>query len=400
MRNRRVRRVLQSTLRALCWVLLRLLPTRRHVVVHGWPDDEGNALEVVRALGRRYRGTVYWLLDDPVCPGPLHARGDLGDPRIRRVRKNSLASAVVALTAGVTFFTHGLFTAVRPPRSRLVVNLWHGDGPKMAKDTHLVRSTVVVAGTRLWGAQRTQRFHLPPEAVAVVGNPRIDQFTAASREDVLNRLGLDPHRRTVLWLPTYRAASAPHRRTWSTASSLSTTPSVAPIVQAFGEAAQANGLQMVVKPHPLDADNYDGLGLQLVRHQDLSAAGVTLYQVLGAADAIVSDVSSVWPDFLALDRPIGFYVPDLEQLQDGGWLNVEDLGSLLPGVRIETPEEARSFLETVTQDPDRLRPSRYPATERIGPTQPGGVADRLLDWLDNFQRARGEKAHFEDVRTS
>jgi hypothetical protein len=33
-------------------------------VVHGWPDDEGNAAEVLRALRRRYGGKVYWLLAD------------------------------------------------------------------------------------------------------------------------------------------------------------------------------------------------------------------------------------------------------------------------------------------------------------------------------------------------
>jgi hypothetical protein len=32
--------------------------------VHGWPDDEGNAVEVLRALRRRYGGKVYWLLAD------------------------------------------------------------------------------------------------------------------------------------------------------------------------------------------------------------------------------------------------------------------------------------------------------------------------------------------------
>jgi CDP-glycerol glycerophosphotransferase len=50
--------------RWLCWSLLRLVPARPHAVVHGWPDDEGNAVEVLRALRRRYGGKVYWLLAD------------------------------------------------------------------------------------------------------------------------------------------------------------------------------------------------------------------------------------------------------------------------------------------------------------------------------------------------
>ena len=153
------------------------IPPRRHAVVYGWPDDEGNAVEMVRALARRYRGKVYWLLTDMGYRGPQHAAEELADAaRVVRVRKGSLRSHLLSLTAETTFFSHGLFTAVDPPDSRLVVNVWHGDGPKLAKDTHLFRSTVVVAGSALWGAQRSKRFSVPAENVAVVGNPRIDQF--------------------------------------------------------------------------------------------------------------------------------------------------------------------------------------------------------------------------------
>ncbi|MDP9465776.1 MAG: hypothetical protein M3P31_00800, partial [Actinomycetota bacterium] len=56
--------------RVLVWVLLRVVPARPHAVVHGWPDGEANAVEVVRGLLRRYRGRVYWLLHDPSYAGP------------------------------------------------------------------------------------------------------------------------------------------------------------------------------------------------------------------------------------------------------------------------------------------------------------------------------------------
>jgi CDP-glycerol glycerophosphotransferase (TagB/SpsB family) len=335
------------------------------------------------------------LLSDVEYPGPAYARSALtASDRLVRVPKNSPSAVLLSLTAETTFFTHGLFSAVPPPANRLVVNLWHGDGPKLPADTDLVRSTVAVAGTKLWGSQRAKRFGLPPDHVAILGNPRIDQFTAAPRAEVLSKLGLDPDRRTLLWLPTYRTASGPYGRSWNTTDNLSTNTAVAAIVAALGAAAHEASLQLVVKPHPLDADVYGDLGIRLLPHKQLSQAGVTLYQLLGAADAIISDVSSVWPDFLSLDRPIGFYVPDLEELQSGGWLNVEDLATLLPGPRIENAEDARQFVEGVAHDPDRLRPSRYPAYSRVGPADPDRVTDRLLDWLDDFQRGRGRKPLF------
>jgi CDP-glycerol glycerophosphotransferase len=363
-------------------------------VVHGWPDDEGNAVETLRALSRRYRGKIYWLLSDPAYSGPPHATTELTSSRVVRVRKNSLISLPLTLTAEVTFFTHGLFTAVPPPENRLVVNLWHGDGPKLALDTHLIRSTVAVAGTALWGGQRSQRFGLPADSVAVVGNPRVDQFTVASRAEILERLGISAVDRTIVWLPTYRSALAPHGRTWSDGDSLVRSATVAEIVSAITKAERELGAQLFVKPHPLDSDAYEELGIPIIRHEHLAAAGVTLYQLLGAADAIISDISSVWVDFLSLDRPIGFYVPDLEEFQGRQRLNVDDLAGLLPGPRIRTAEDARRFVSGVVTDPSQLRPSRYPGFARIGVVAGDGIADRLLDWLDDYQKSRDRNVLF------
>ncbi len=382
--------------RGLCALLLRLLPTRRHAVIHGWPDDEGNAVEVVRALRRRYRGPVYWLLTDVKYPGPAFAAAELVDGvRLIRVHRDSRRAVLLALTAEATFFTHGFYTAVAPPRNRLVVNLWHGDGPKLAAGTDLIRSSVVVAGTHLWGRQRQQRFALPESAVAVVGNPRVDQFHATPAADTLDRLGLDPGKRTVLWLPTYRAASGPHGRAWREADDLSSNAGVAQIVDALTTTSAAHSIQFLIKPHPMDADSYEGLGVTTLHHAALTAAGVTLYQLLGAVDAVISDVSSVWVDYLALDRPIGFYVPDLEDLQRRGKLNVEDPEAILPGPRIRTPDDAVRFIEAVADAPDEARPSRFPGAARIGVVSGPGVADRLLDWLDGFQRDRGRDMLFQ-----
>jgi CDP-glycerol glycerophosphotransferase len=380
--------------RLCCRMLLRLLPPRAHAVVHGWPDDEGNAVETLRALSRRYRGQIYWLLSDPAYSGPPHAASELTSSRIVRVRKNSLISLPLTLTAEATFFTHGLFTAVPPPDNRLVVNLWHGDGPKLALDTHLIRSTVAVAGTALWGGQRSQRFGLPTDSVAVVGNPRVDQFSVAPRAEILERLGMNSAEHTIVWLPTYRSALAPHGRTWRDGASLVRSPTVAEIVSAITNAEGELGAQLFVKPHPLDSDAYEELGIPILRHEHLAAAGVTLYQLLGVADAIISDISSVWVDFLSLDRPIGFYAPDLEEFQSRQRLNVDEVTGLLPGPRIRTAEDARRFVSDVVTDPTQLRPSRYPAFARIGVVTGDGVAERLLDWLDEYQKGRGRNVLF------
>ena len=387
--------VLSKGSRAVVWALLRVLPARQHAVVHGWPDNEANAIEVVRGLGRRYRGRIYWLLEDIGYLGPEFGATDLADQaRIVRVRKKSWHAMWLSLTAELTFFTHGLYTAVDAPRNRLVVNLWHGDGPKATNDTQLVRSTVVVSATRLWGLYKARIFGIPEDSLAVVGNPRSDQFVFPLTDDAVMRLGLRPGRRRVLWMPTYRDARGPRARAWSDGEKLSSSGDVDRIVRALAEAAERLGFEILIKPHPLDTDTYSYAGFRVLRGEELDAARVSLYQLIGNTDALISDVSSVWVDYMTMNRPIGFFMPDLEELKSRRGLNVENLEELLPGPLIDTPETATAFLEQVYSGSPAVRPESYPGAAEIGAVTELDCTNRLLDWLTNFQLTQGRAALF------
>ncbi|MDQ3485651.1 MAG: CDP-glycerol glycerophosphotransferase family protein [Actinomycetota bacterium] len=375
------------------WTLLRLVPTQRHAVVHGWPDGEANAVEVVRALARRYPRPTYWLLDDPSYAGPTFAAAELWSERVVRLQKGSLRALRMSLSAELTLFTHGLYTAVRQPADRLVVNLWHGDGPKATSDTQLVRSSVVVAQTRLWGEYKAKVFSLPPESLALVGNPRVDQFDEDLPEEAAARLGLLPGRRRVLWLPTYRQARGPRARSMDDGDNLTDSADVRDLVTALAETAKRLSLDLVVKPHPLDVDDYTGMAIRVLRNEHLDAAGVSLYQLLGHCDALISDVSSVWVDYLVLDRPIAFYLPDLADLERRRGLNVPDFAALAPGPQVKTADDGRLFLEQVAAG-TAARPSEHPRHAEFGLVSGTGAADRLLDWLDVHRRTHGAQSLF------
>lgn len=388
----RLLRQLVRLFRATAWVLLRVLPPQPHAVVHGWPDGEGNAVEVVHGLLRRYDGRVFWLLDRP--ERPPDGLGSASD-RLVLLSKGSAAAVRASLRAEVTFFTHGLNTAVAPPPSRLVVNLWHGDGPKSTRQAELVKSTVAVSGAALWRGYKAALFGLSEKRVLLTGNPRVDQFDRPPEPGALERLGLTPGRRRVLWLPTYRQAQGPGDRGWSDGALLSRSAAVTELAAGMAARAAELGLELVLKPHPLDTDDYAALGCAVVTNDELEAAGVTLYQLLGDCDALVSDVSSAWVDYLVLDRPIGFYVPDLAELERHRGLNVPDFPGIMPGVRIDTVDEGRAFLDMVAHASDSLRPSTYlEAWAAVGPVRATGATDRLLTELAAFQTARGRPPLF------
>lgn len=383
---------LSKLFRLAAWVLLRVLPARRHAVVHGWPDSEGNAVEVVRGLLRRYPGRVVWLLEDAAAGTRRSLVPD--HPRLLRTGKTSARALWWSLTAEATFFTHGLNTAVRPPADRLVVNLWHGDGPKATRRADRVKSTVAVSGAALWASYKADLFGLPSQRVLITGNPRIDQFDRAPSAHAWNRLGLSSSRPAVLWLPTYRQARGPLTQSWEDADRLTSSGEVSDVAAALAAEARSLDLDLLIKPHPLDGDDYAALGCRVVTNQALEAADVTLYQLLGRCQALISDVSSAWVDYLVLDRPVAFYLPDLADLQRRRGMNVPDVLAVMPGPQITDAEDARRWLRRLVESPDVLRPSRFAACPRVGAVTGTGATDRLLDALDDYQRSRGRPPLF------
>jgi CDP-glycerol glycerophosphotransferase len=369
---------------AATWVAMRVLPARPVAVVHGWPDSEGNAVEVIRGLVRHYPGTVYWLRNRGSMRHDVTIDAPAG--KVVSLPVNSRASFPICWRAEVTFFTHGLKTAVPPPRSRLVVNLWHGDGPKLSATVPRSASTVVVAATELWGREKGRMFRRPARDIAVVGHPRIDSAADRTPAETRRLLGLpETGAPLVLWLPTFRQGFDGERATYDDGAPISAT-----LHEGF---TVPDGVQLVVKPHPFDTDDYAGTGARVIGNHDLSVAGVTLVQLMAAADALISDASSAWVDYLTFDRPVGFFLPDLDRYGDVRGFNVPDLFAVLPGPVLRTPADLAGYLADV-RDGVVGAPSTHEAAARIGYRADLPVTEHLFAWLDDYQRARGARPLF------
>ncbi|MEO8329803.1 MAG: CDP-glycerol glycerophosphotransferase family protein [Candidatus Nanopelagicales bacterium] len=330
-----------------------LIPPGSHAVVSGSPDDEGNSVEVVRALAGRRR--VYWLVrtDPDSLKWLICGAGDAW--RVTCIRMDTIRAQWLYVTARYVFFTHGLYGSPQPPRNKTFVNLWHGDGPKRRSGFAVVRSTVVVSGTLLWGSMRAQSFGLDERAVLSTGNPRVDQFERPVADDGLSSLGIDPSKPLVMWLPTFRKTQFRGNRIgsvrdWSDTEMLSSSLEVRTMLVMLADEARTAGVTLIVKPHRLDADEYSDTGLRIVTSAELREAHVTLYQLLARAHGLITDYSSVWTDFLARNKPIAFYCPDLEGYIVNRGLNVDD-PSLLPGPMLENREDFRTFIRDCINEP-------------------------------------------------
>jgi CDP-glycerol glycerophosphotransferase len=139
-------------------------------------------------------------------------------------------------------------------------------------------------------------------------------------------------------------------------------------------------LQIVIKPHPMDADRRRWRGAITISERDLVRAGVSLYGLLGLSRGLITDYSSVWVDYLLLDRPLAFMIGDRETYARK--LRPPDMLDWLPGELVDDSESpfAQFFtdLDASGRDGSALRQQ---VAGRIGLNPSHTSADDLIDVL-------------------
>jgi hypothetical protein len=167
-------------------------------------------------------------------------------------------------------------------------------------------------------------------------------------------------------MPTFRSSTAAAGRSWQDAPTLSGgtpdggSPDAAETLAALARDA---GVEVVVKPHPSDADRFERSGLRVLTTDEIFDAGMSLYQFIGSSSAMISDYSSVWVEYLDLDRPLLLYCPDIEEYLEGRGLNPPYMTDVAEDLITGEPALLRSFLERVGAGED-WRPEARAAVRR------------------------------------
>jgi CDP-glycerol glycerophosphotransferase (TagB/SpsB family) len=145
------------------------------------------------------------------------------------------------------------------------------------------------------------------------------------------------------------------------------------------EIAAEVGIQLAVKPHYKDAAAFQALGVPVLSDNALVGAGVGLYQLLGRASALVTDYSSIWTDFVPLNRPIGLFCPDLMEYEAGRGFSVDDFSEYAPGPVFTTSEGWREFLGAIADGRDLGAVQRTSVSRKLGVVTQLGATDRLME---------------------
>jgi CDP-glycerol glycerophosphotransferase len=319
----------------------------------------------------------------------------------RAVRFGSFGEFLAWLRSGTivvdsTDWPHGFrFAASRGART---VQLWHGIPLKMVQKARVEARGEkpfpknLLYGLYLYMTGRQNRFDVflstspyvtehafrqsfDYRRVSHAGYPRNDVLLAPG--SALARVGVDlaaerciaafrrerPGGKVVLYAPTFREALD--------------DPFAAGKVDiaAIAGHAAAAGMLLLVKLHPW-------MHGQVASTPPPDVVFVSpesdVYPLMREVDALVTDYSSIYFDFLLLDRPVIFFCYDLERYLAEERPMYFDYGSMTPGPKVRTTGELGSALSALAEGRDDHGAERAAVRSLVFAHQDGGAAGRLL----------------------
>lgn len=198
------------------------------------------------------------------------------------------------------------------------------------------------------------------------GSPRLDRVVKAdhgSRTTLLKKLGLPASSTSqiVFYAPTWRG-SATNR-----------TVDVAAIRDDLTAMGRTPNTHVIFRMHHLVEDQLEGLDLPAIQ----VPKEIDTYEVLGAADILVTDFSSLMFDFLVTNRQIVIYAPDIDAY-------VEERGLYFhPSEAFDDICTDRNSLVDLLRSQDTFTPGpRYTASRRkYCELEDGNAAKRCIDLL-------------------
>lgn len=247
-------------------------------------------------------------------------------------------------------------------RNQLAINLMHGMPIKANADyvEHDTCDYIVSSGEKLNGVL-SREMDIPIKRFVTLGYPRTDVL--GEKTGSLEKLGIESFKKVIVWMPTYRKHATWESHVHEGAQYPSGVPLLTDSEQfnRLNEHLKKSDSLLVVKLHPVqDLSNISETlesNIMFLSDKKMQEKGTAVYELLAESDALLTDYSSVYYDYLLTDKPIGLVIDDIEEYANNRGLAFE-YKDYVKGDYIYTLEGLMDFASCVAADRDPAEADR------------------------------------------
>lgn len=269
-------------------------------------------------------------------------------------------------------------------KRQIYLNLWHGTLLKKLNDYKIDNSDwdFLLCPSEFFADIYQRELHISKEKLIYFNNTRNDDLWIKD-----NSLGtLYPNqkfKKFILWMPTYRQ----HR----TGSNVDSTREFTLGIPIFNNIEELNEMDkllqkedtlLMLKVHPaqdLSKIKINSMkNIKIVKNDELEEKNLKLYNLIAESDALITDYSSVYFDYMILDRPIGFTIDDFKEYK--GYVFEEPL-EYMPGTHIDNYKNLKNFILEVLKGKDKYKEKRRKLNKIFNKYSDNKNSERITEFL-------------------
>jgi len=240
-------------------------------------------------------------------------------------------------------------------KNQVFVNLWHGNGPKNPKFLNLGHNfDYVLYSGEYFKPLFVDHLKCREEQMLPLGFPRNDLLFMDSH--VLNKIQDKKYKKTIMWMPTFRKHKNGHVEFEKDEKYIYGVPILREAEQLLklNNRLESMDIQLIIKLHPMQDMTHIELhplsNIVFMTNNILKKHDIELYMLLSEMDALVTDYSSVYVDFMLLDKPIGFTIDDADDYKTG--FAFDNILEYMPGHHMSDLNSLISFFQDMLDEKD------------------------------------------------
>ena len=373
--------------------IARLLPLRNDILFESRPPLTDNTFGVYQELLRRGYNKKYRFVWITGAPLDADLPENVTFLNVNRSRLHKwIVGSWTAARARFIIDCNEFVCKTNPKTTR--IHLKHG---LEMKDAHVYNQSigdvdVIAVPSSYWIETTARSYAKDPSVILPLGFPR---------NEVL--LQPKPHaQKTIIWMPTFRytpfyATECPE----TLRAYRKDLPFGLPLIREKEDLETLNRLFaqhdaiLYIRLHPaqdVSSIRLDAFSnIRICDNDYLQKNGLSLYALLTETDALISDYSSIYFDYLLLDKPIALSVSDFETYVKYNGLienTPERFRAAYPAVFLQTFRDLQAFALDVFADNDTARTQREAAKQKYMGQQTDHASSMIVDYMEKNYNLR------------
>lgn len=382
-----------------------------HFVFMSQPDFACNPHTLWKYVTDNTEHETSWVVKKKISYDILNERG------IRCELYGTLQAANLIESADVIIANSYTYLNIPKKDNQLLVNLWHGSGVK-AHDyyDHNLNPRHVIKLKNYFDLvdlmcvhslddrfKLSAMLHFDLRKMYVTGQPRLDVVNISDGRDKLIKLfgeEICKYKKLIFFAPSYRANMSCHAGKIYSDNIFRLDDYEDTELE---ELLNNHNAAIIYKLHPIEQTAFSGrtftMSSRCYELTDLMLMDndIRYDEILNAFDMMISDYSSIAYDFLLLNRPIVYLLPDYEEYKNAKGFVFSNIDAYMPGEKAYGFKELLCAVNNAFNNPDRYEEARKNVILNRFDYTDGQSARRCYEQIINFAKINDDYVPYESA---